>query len=126
MKYRFKIILISVILYSSCKPQKIFYLTLPDNHPQKLFLYTDYSEYKPLKTDKKGNFYLTVDTSKIATSTPYKKIFYAKLYYSINNSEFKSIRELPYPYDIYRVGAGYVDTNNIEIINCIEYYFRIK
>jgi hypothetical protein len=57
MKYRFKIILISVILYSSCKPQKILYLTLPDNHPQKLFLYTDYSEYKPLKTDKKGNFY---------------------------------------------------------------------
>jgi hypothetical protein len=126
MKYRFKIILIIAMIYSSCKSSKTLYITLPENHPQKLYLYTDYSKYKPLKTDKNGNFYLTVDTNRIATSTPFKKIFYAKLYYSINNTEYKSIRELQYPFYIERTGSGYVDTNNIEVMNCITYDFKTK
>jgi hypothetical protein len=113
----------------SCTSSKNLYITLPENHPQNLKIYTDLPEYKPLEVDKKGNFFIIADTSIIATSTSWKKIWKAKSYYSINNSSnFISEVELwkSNHAQFYRSASGYVDTNNKKIIGYIEYVFKNK
>jgi hypothetical protein len=128
MKKKHTIVLLIFLLNFSCKPIKNLYITFPKNYPQKLIIYTDLKEYAPLIQDKKGNFYITTDTTVITTSTSAKQIFYkTRTYFSINNTnQFIFEGDLPLSNKILvtRSAAGYVNSKNKDSIGYIEYTFE--